>query len=477
MAIPMLFRFSLYGFLKNQKYYEPFLILALRERGLSFFAIGLLVGFRQVWVNILEVPSGFIADNFGRRRSMIASFGAYILSFLIFAVSGRLWSLFPGMFFFAVGEAFRTGTHKAMIFDWLTSRGREDERTRVYGFTRSWSQMGSALSVVLAAGAVVVTENYTAIFWLSVIPYAAGIVNFLGYPADLDGAAALGRRRGGRREAAGGGKVGEVEGVEGAPGAGGRGRAGGGKSGAEGAGGGRGRAGGGKPRGGKAGIRGRESGTERTGLAALARRFSRVLADLLGSRPLRRLFAESAVFRGNTTLTKDYLQPLLRRAALGLPFFPALTAQRRTAVLTALVYAFLYLLSSAGARRAHRFAEGSGGAGAAARRLWVINALLFLGAGVLIGIGWALAATVLLALVVVMQNLWRPIMLTRIDEASDGDSGAMVLSIDSQAGSLYVLIFAPLLGLAADSYGIGAAAVFGAVSAGGVALAGLRGGR
>ena len=439
----MLFRFSLYGFLKNQKYYEPFLILALRERGLSFFAIGLLIGFRQVWVNVLEIPSGFIADTFGRRRSMIASFGAYILSFLIFAVSPRLWSLFPGMFFFAVGEAFRTGTHKAMIFDWLTSRGREDERTRVYGFTRSWSQMGSALSVVLAAAAVVVTENYTAIFWLSVIPYAAGIVNFLGYPADLDGAAAL-RRRGGRRQAAGGGEVEESEGALEA-----RGRAGGGKA----------------------------EGAEGAGFGALARRFGRVLGDSLGSRPLRRLFAESAAFRGNTILTKDYLQPLLRRAALGLPFFPALTAQRRTAVLAALVYALLYLLSSAGARRAHRFAEGSGGAGPAARRLWVINTLLFLGAGALIGIGWTLAATVLLALVVVMQNLWRPIMLTRIDEVSDGDSGAMVLSIDSQAGSLYVLIFAPLLGLAVDACGLGAAAVFGAVSAGGFALAGLRGGR
>ena len=446
----MLFRFSLYGFLKNQKYYEPFLILALRERGLSFFAIGLLIGFRQVWVNVLEIPSGFIADTFGRRRSMIASFGAYILRFVIFAVSPRLWSLFPGMFFFAVGEAFRTGTHKAMIFDWLTSRGREDERTRVYGFTRSWSQMGSALSVVLAAAAVVVTENYTAIFWLSVIPYAAGIVNFLGYPADLDGAAALRKRRG---QAAGGGEVEEGEEAEGALEA--RDRAGGGK----------------------AVIRGRESGAEGAGFGALARRFGRVLGDSLGSRPLRRLFAESAAFRGNTILTKDYLQPLLRRAALGLPFFPALTGQRRTAVLAALVYALLYLLSSAGARRAHRFAEGSGGAGPAARRLWVINALLFLGAGALIGVGWTLAATALLALVVVMQNLWRPIMLTRIDEVSDGDSGAMVLSIDSQAGSLYVLIFAPLLGLAVDAYGLGAAAVFGAVSAGGFALAGLRGGR
>ena len=32
----MLFRFCLYGFLKNQQYYEPFLILVFREKGLSF---------------------------------------------------------------------------------------------------------------------------------------------------------------------------------------------------------------------------------------------------------------------------------------------------------------------------------------------------------------------------------------------------------------------------------------------------------
>ncbi|MCP3959885.1 MAG: MFS transporter, partial [bacterium] len=47
----MLFRFCLYGFLKNQKYYEPFLILAFLEKGLSFFDIGLLIAFREVAIN------------------------------------------------------------------------------------------------------------------------------------------------------------------------------------------------------------------------------------------------------------------------------------------------------------------------------------------------------------------------------------------------------------------------------------------
>ena len=36
---------------------------------------------------------------------------------------------------------FRGGTHKAMILDWLRAQGRESERTRVYGFTRSWSKI------------------------------------------------------------------------------------------------------------------------------------------------------------------------------------------------------------------------------------------------------------------------------------------------------------------------------------------------
>jgi MFS family permease len=183
----MLLRFSLYGFLKNQQYYEPFIILAFREKGLSFFQIGLLVGFRELWVNLMEVPSGVVADLSGRRRAMILSFSAYIVSFAVFASSSVLWHLFAAMFFFAVGEAFRTGTHKAMILGWLRLQGREAERTRTYGYTRSWSKVGSAVSALIAAALVFSSGRYSSIFLYSIIPYLFGIVNFLGYPAELDG--------------------------------------------------------------------------------------------------------------------------------------------------------------------------------------------------------------------------------------------------------------------------------------------------
>lgn len=167
--------------------------------GLSFFMIGLLVGFREAIINLMEIPSGAIADLFGRRRAMMFSFAAYIGSFLIFGFTGLgvtngtmvqgaiVPLLFGAMFCFGVGDAFRTGTHKAMIFTWLRLEGRVDERTRVYGYTRSWSKLGSALSVLLSAGFVFWTSNYITIFFFSIIPYLLGIINFMGYPAEVDG--------------------------------------------------------------------------------------------------------------------------------------------------------------------------------------------------------------------------------------------------------------------------------------------------
>ncbi|MDP6047594.1 MAG: MFS transporter [Phycisphaerae bacterium] len=189
----MIRRFCLYGFVKNQKYFEPFLYLALLDKlGFWYFGVGMLIGFRELCVIVMEVPSGAIADVLGRRRSMIISHSCYIAAFVTFALAGDLWRLFAAMFLFSIGEAFRTGTHKAMIFTWLKREGRGDEKIKVYGRTRSWSQLGSALSIAIGAALVFTTQRYDIVFLLSTVPYAINIVNFLTYPSDLDGPRATG---------------------------------------------------------------------------------------------------------------------------------------------------------------------------------------------------------------------------------------------------------------------------------------------
>ncbi len=189
----MIFRFSLYGFLKNQRYFEAFLFLAFMAKGLDFFQIGLLVAGRQLAVNLIEIPSGSIADVFGRRKTMLLSLTAYMVGFVVLGAAEQIGGLAAGMALLGIGDSFRSGTHKAMIFRWLLLNDREGERVEVYGYTRSWSKFGSAVSVVVGAAIVLVTENYSYVFYATAIPYVLGIINIVGYPKDLDGGAETGR--------------------------------------------------------------------------------------------------------------------------------------------------------------------------------------------------------------------------------------------------------------------------------------------
>lgn len=381
----MLWRFCLYGFLKNQQYYDPFLVLAFLQKGLSFGMIGVLIGFRAICINLLEVPTGAVADVMGRRRSMIASFVAYIASFAIFGLCQPVWTLFAAMLLFSFGEAFRTGTHKAMIFDWLERQGQLSQKTAVYGRTRSWSKLGSAASVVIATGLVLYTEQYSSVFLFCIVPYALNIINFLGYPSYLDGPREHPDRVGG-----------------------------------------------------------------------ILRMLISAVSQSLRHRRLRRMLVESMGYEGLFQSSRDYVQPVIQAACLSLPWMLALgdrlalAEPQRVAVGVGVVFFVLHLFSSFASRGAGRLAARCGGEDRAARSLWLVNLLVFaaMGAGVLAGLSpLTILAFVLIA---ICQNFWRPILISRVASHADSAQTATVLSIESQAKSLFVAVAAPLLGWSVD---------------------------
>ena len=183
----MFFRFALYGFLKNLRFFEPFLVLFFREQGLTFLQIGVLYAIRDLATNFLEIPTGVYADAFGRRKSMLMAFGSYIVSFFIFYYFPNFYVYALAMLCFALGEAFRTGTHKALILEHLKLNEMEHLKVEYYGRTRAASQLGSALNSLLAAALVFYSGSYRYIFIASTLPYVLDFVNLSTYPKDLDG--------------------------------------------------------------------------------------------------------------------------------------------------------------------------------------------------------------------------------------------------------------------------------------------------
>ena len=74
-----------------------------------------------------------------------------------------------------------------MIFQYLKLKGWENQKVHYYGHTRSWSQMGSALSSLIAAAIVFGSEKYSAVFLFSLIPYVVDLLLMASYPKVLEG--------------------------------------------------------------------------------------------------------------------------------------------------------------------------------------------------------------------------------------------------------------------------------------------------
>lgn len=153
---------------------------------MSFLQIGFLYSIREIATNILEIPTGILADTLGRRKTMIFSFISYIISFFIFFISKNYGIFIISMIFYAFGEAFRTGTHKAMIYEYLRLKGWDKYKVDYYGHTRSSSQIGSAVSSLIAASIVFYSGSYRYIFLFSAIPYILDLVLMI-TPKELDG--------------------------------------------------------------------------------------------------------------------------------------------------------------------------------------------------------------------------------------------------------------------------------------------------
>ena len=180
------YKFCLYGFLKNLRFFEPFFILFFVSKGLSFLQIGSLYAIREIAIYIFEIPSGIIADSLGRRKTLASSFLIYIIAFLIFYLTSS-YSLFSvAMLFYALGDAIRSGINKAMIVDYLVRTNQKKLKVEYYGHTRGWSQLGSAISSLAGGILVFFNNNLDVIFLFSIIPYLIDFVNVLTYPKFLD---------------------------------------------------------------------------------------------------------------------------------------------------------------------------------------------------------------------------------------------------------------------------------------------------
>ena len=178
----IMWKFKFYGFFKNLKFFEPYLLLIFLAWEINLFQIGILIAIQETFTFIFEVPSGMIADTRGKKTELLVCFIFYILSFLFYFSGPNYFILAFGAMLFGLGEAFRSGTHKAMEMQWMEKNGLLKYKSFVYGTTRSYSLYGSAISSVFAIIFILNIPANRWIFILTIIPYIIDFILISTYP-------------------------------------------------------------------------------------------------------------------------------------------------------------------------------------------------------------------------------------------------------------------------------------------------------
>ena len=97
----------------------PIIVLFFQEHDLSLAEVMLLQAIYSISVAIFEIPSGYIADIFGRKKTIIFSTIFCFIGYLLF-------SFYSGFYYFAfaeilvgIGGSLISGSDSAIIYDTL----------------------------------------------------------------------------------------------------------------------------------------------------------------------------------------------------------------------------------------------------------------------------------------------------------------------------------------------------------------------
>ena len=87
--------------------------------GISLFRVTILQAWFMFWALIAEIPTGVIADRFGRKHSLILACIIGAIGALIYAMTPNFYLFLLGEFLFAICIALFSGANEAFVYDSL----------------------------------------------------------------------------------------------------------------------------------------------------------------------------------------------------------------------------------------------------------------------------------------------------------------------------------------------------------------------
>lgn len=110
--------------------------------GITFTQIMILQAWFMLCIFLLEIPTGTIADYFGRKNTIILASAVNTIAVFVYSSIPVFYIFFLGEFLWALSEALLSGAGEAFIYDTLKEIGETEKSKQIFGRYESFGLLG-----------------------------------------------------------------------------------------------------------------------------------------------------------------------------------------------------------------------------------------------------------------------------------------------------------------------------------------------
>lgn len=155
----------IFTFLRSFDLTQGIWMLYLAFRGLSLLEIGIMESIYHITSFTMEIPTGMIADLYGRKTSRFLGRLCHVIGTLAMLLGANVWIFGLSFALSAIGNNLESGAGEALVYDSLKEIGEEKKYMKIKGREEIFFQIASAVALLL--GGYLGTINYSYVYILA----------------------------------------------------------------------------------------------------------------------------------------------------------------------------------------------------------------------------------------------------------------------------------------------------------------------
>ena len=129
-------------------FFIPILALYLERDLFSITNVAIIFAIQSITMAVLEIPTGAIADLFGRKSTFVVGHGLYLVGLIFLYVGGNMFMFVLYAIITAIGSSLMSGNDVSIIYDTLKEENKEKHYKKLMSILYSLWPLGAIIGSI-----------------------------------------------------------------------------------------------------------------------------------------------------------------------------------------------------------------------------------------------------------------------------------------------------------------------------------------